>query len=67
MIDKVVAVITVRKRSCGKVMFLHLSVSHSVGGGSLPQCMLEYTPGRWLLLRTVCILLECILVVNWLF
>ena len=29
-----------------KVMFLHLSVSHSVhkGGGCLPQCMLGYTP-----------------------
>ena len=27
-----------------KVMFLHLSVSHSVhGGGCLPQCMLGYT------------------------
>ena len=25
--------ITARKRSCGKVMFLHLSVSHSVNGG----------------------------------
>ena len=36
---------TVRKRSCGKVMFLHLSVSHSVHkGGCLPQCMLGYTP-----------------------
>ena len=34
--------VTVRKRSCGKVMFLHLSASHSVhggGGGCLPQCM----------------------------
>ena len=39
------AFITVRKRSCGKVMFLHLSVSHSVHrGGCLPQCMLGYTP-----------------------
>ena len=27
---------TVRKRSCGKVMFLHLSVSHSVHRGCLP-------------------------------
>ena len=27
---KVVVIVTVRKRSCGKVMFLHLSVSHSV-------------------------------------
>ena len=25
---------TVRKRSCGRVMFLHLSVSHSVRGGA---------------------------------
>ena len=30
-------VITARKRSCGKVMFLHLSVSHSVQG-----CILAY-------------------------
>ena len=27
-----------------KVMFLHPSVSHSVHGGCLPQCMLGYTP-----------------------
>ena len=29
--------VTIRKRSCGKVMFLHLSVSHSVhwGGGGV--------------------------------
>ena len=33
---------TVRKRSCGKVMFLHLSVVSP--GGGLPQCMLGYTP-----------------------
>ena len=26
-------IFTVRKRNCGKVMFLHLSVSHSVHGG----------------------------------
>ena len=34
------------QRSCGKVMFLHLSVSHSVhrGRGCLPQCMLGYPP-----------------------
>ena len=32
------------KRSCGKVMILHLFLSHSVhGGGRLPQCMLGYT------------------------
>ena len=28
-----VILVTVRKRSCGKVMFLHLSVSHSLHGG----------------------------------
>ena len=54
-----VNVITVRKQSCGKVMFLHLSVSHSVHrGGAVypsmhwsrhslehtPQFMLGYTP-----------------------
>ena len=32
------------QRSCGKVMFLHLSVILSMGGGCLPQCMLGYTP-----------------------
>ena len=57
-----------------KVMFLHLCVSPQ---GGLPQCMLGYhpplgagtppspgagTPSRRLLLRTVRILLECILV-----
>ena len=41
-----VCIFTVRGQSCGKVMFLHLSVSHSVHGGCLPQCMLGYTPGR---------------------
>ena len=31
-----------------KVMFLHLSVSHSVHGGVMPQCMLGYTnPSPW--------------------
>ena len=32
-------IITARKRSCGKVMFLHLSLSHSVhmGGGVYPS------------------------------
>ena len=34
---------------CGKVMFLHLSVSHSVHGGGSIQ-------------RAICILLECFLV-----
>ena len=33
------------QRNCGKVIFSHVSVSHSVhGGGSLPQCMLGYIP-----------------------
>ena len=32
------------QRKFAKVMFLHLSVSHSVHGGCLPQCMLVYTP-----------------------
>ena len=42
-----ICIFTVRKRSCGKVIFLHLSVSHSVHGGCLPQCMLGCTlPGR---------------------
>ena len=68
--------ITVRKRSCGKVMFLHLSVSHSVHGGCIPACTgqtpLADTPvGRHthILGRPPCqplqqmvrILLECIL------
>ena len=65
--------ITVRKRSCGKVMFLHLSVSYSVhsGGGSAPvhAGQTTHTTHHWadtphsrrLLLRTVRILLECIL------
>ena len=82
------------QRSWGKVMFLHLSVSHSVlRGGRVSQHALGQTPspgrhipactgadtplsrhipactgadtpppppGRWLLLRTVRILLECI-------
>ena len=32
------------QRSCGKVIFSQASVSHSVHGGCLPQCMLGYTP-----------------------
>ena len=40
-------VLTVHKRSCGKVMFLSLSVSHSVHRGVSAQCILGYTsPGR---------------------
>ena len=61
--------ITVRNE-VAKVMFLHLSVSHSVPGGSASVLAgIPHTPppeqappsGR-LLLRTVRILLECILV-----
>ena len=58
-------IFTIRNSSCGKVMFSHLSVSHSVhmaggacmarGGGHAWQ---ERRPLQW----TVCILLECILV-----
>ena len=33
-------IFTVRKRSCGKVLFLHMSVSHSVHSGEV------YTPGQ---------------------
>ena len=72
-------IFAVRKRSCGKVMFLHLSVSHSVhrGGGVCPSACWDTPPGtrgrhpplgrlppfsRRLLLRTIHILLECILV-----
>ena len=56
-------------------LFLHMSVSHSVHReGGLPQSMLGYhtppgsthPPWRWLPLRTVCILLECILVLKFL-
>ena len=36
-------IFTVCKRSCGMVMFLHLSVILSTGG-CLPQCMAGYTP-----------------------
>ena len=31
------------QRSCGKAIFSPASVSHSVQGGCLPQCMLGYT------------------------
>ena len=43
-------IVTVRKRSCGKVMFLHLSVSHSVHrggclpGGCIPACTGQTPP-----------------------
>ena len=65
-------IVTVCKRSCGKVMFSQLSVSHSVhrgyvhGGGRVWQggmhgrgCAWQE---RWPLLRTVRILLEYFLV-----
>ena len=35
---------TVRKGSCGKVMFLHLSVSHSVHMGCISACIEADTP-----------------------
>ena len=63
-------VITARKRSCGQVMFLQVSVILPTGGGVLGpgegSCSREAgawwrPPGR-LLLRAVRILLECILV-----
>ena len=39
--------VTVRKRSCGKVMFLHLSVSHSVHrGGEVYTPQADTHPGR---------------------
>ena len=39
-------IITFRKRSCGKVMFLHLFVSHSIhgGGGGVSQHAVGQTP-----------------------
>ena len=39
-------IITGRNEVVAKVIFLHVSVIHSVhrGGGGLPQCMLEYHP-----------------------
>ena len=92
-------IFTVRNSNCGKVMFLHLSVSHSVRrevsgqtpsrGRHPPLCRQpsqvdtplgrhplgrtplgrhppgRHTPPRLLLQRTVRILLECILVLNY--
>ena len=67
------AIITDCKRSCGKVMFLHLSISHSVyrGRGLIGRgvCVSQHVmgkgadphPPRWALKRAVSILLECIL------
>ena len=52
-----ICIITVHKRSCRKVMFLHLSVSHSVHMGCVSQHALgqtlpgRYPPGRHLLGR----------------
>ena len=70
-------IVTVRNSSCGKVTFLHFSVSHSLhtGGGGVADTAPRQTPPgrhtplgrhppphRWPLQRTVRILLECILV-----
>ena len=40
---KHVLLITVGKRSCGKVMFSQACVKNFVHGGCMPQCMLGYT------------------------
>ena len=47
-IEKSKQFITVRRRSCGKVMFLHLPVSHSVhrGGVCLSACWDTHSPGQ---------------------
>ena len=72
--EKSETIITVRKRSCGKVMLLHLSVSHSVHGGvsasvhagihppGQTPLWTDNRPCRRLLQRTVRILVDCILV-----
>ena len=39
-------IFTVRKRICGKVMFLHLSVSHSVHGGVCLSACCDTPPGQ---------------------
>ena len=78
LFEKGIFFFTVRKRSCGKVMFLHLSVSHSVHRGSTSVHAGIHPPGQtppWAdtppgqtppsrrpLQRTVRILLECFLV-----
>ena len=41
-----VCIITGRNEAVAKVIFLHLSVIHSVHRGVLPQCMLGYPPPR---------------------
>ena len=44
-ITRVLFIFTARKRSCWKVMFLHLSVSHSVhGGGVCPSACWDTPP-----------------------
>ena len=46
--QSVTIIVTGRNEVVAKVIFLHLSVIHSVhrGGGGLPQCMLGYHPPR---------------------
>ena len=45
--SEVPLLITVRKQSCGKVMFLHLSVSHSIHRGVyIPACIKQIPLGR---------------------
>ena len=69
------AIITARQRSCGKVMFLQLSVILFTGGSASvhagipsPPGPARPPPGQWCMLgdtvnkRAVCILLECNLV-----
>ena len=57
-IEWMVAIITARKRSCGKVMFLQVSGPGGAWSGGVPG---GEPPGRPLM-RAVRILLECILV-----
>ena len=62
-------VITIRKRSCGKIMSLHLSVILFTGGRCRPLLgrqppQADIPRTRWPLQRMVRILLECILVLN---
>ena len=64
-ISSSLSLVTVRQQTCGKVMFLHLSVILSTGSGLCPEGSQvqdgDSTP-RPILKRTVRILLECILV-----
>ena len=41
-----VVLVTIRKRSCGKVKFLHLSLSHSVQGGDVYPSVCWDTPAQ---------------------